>query len=229
MSENETVAGSKRSWRQLIGIPLNVMMFLLLMVMAWGSWDGFFAHPVRVGVVLVHFAMLPVMTLWTSGRSRGLKHAADWRPFFPLLMFHSLFTAWVMPYMDARDVLVLPGGDALRWAGLATLVCGAALRVIPMMELGSRFASVVARQSGHTLQTSGTYGWVRHPSYVGILLMDIGFAGVFRSGIAVLLLPIVFWMFHRRMQVEEQFLIGEFGDEYRAYMGRTARLVPGLY
>ena len=36
------------SWRQAIGIPLNVLLFLLLMVMGWGSWAGFFAHPVRV-------------------------------------------------------------------------------------------------------------------------------------------------------------------------------------
>jgi hypothetical protein len=34
----------------MLGIPLNVLLFLLLMVMGWGSWSGFFAHPVRVGV-----------------------------------------------------------------------------------------------------------------------------------------------------------------------------------
>src|SRR5262245_66678910 len=67
------------SWRQLIGIPLNVMMFLLLMVMGWGSWSGFFAHPVRMGVVVLHLIMIPVMTWSTSGRSRGLKSAPDWR------------------------------------------------------------------------------------------------------------------------------------------------------
>jgi len=215
--------------KQLIGIPLNVILFLFLMVMAWGSWDGFFAHPVRVGVVVVHFLMMPVMTFCTAGRSRGVKHAPDWRPFFPLLMAHSLFTAWVMPYMDARDIAVLPGGDVLRWAGLIVLACGASLRVWPMMALGGRFASVAAIQKGHSLQTSGIYGWVRHPSYVGILLMDIGFAGVFRSSVAVLLLPIVFWMFKRRMDVEEELLVEEFGETYRGYMGRTARLLPGLY
>src|SRR5205809_7300358 len=85
---------------QAIGIPLNVALFLLLMVMAWGSWSGFFAHPARTGVVMLHLAMIPVMTLCTSGRSRGVK-SVDWRPFFPLLMAHTLFTAWVMPYMDA--------------------------------------------------------------------------------------------------------------------------------
>ncbi|HSQ59787.1 MAG TPA: isoprenylcysteine carboxylmethyltransferase family protein [Acidobacteriota bacterium] len=220
---------SSTSMKQMIGIPLNVVMFLFLMVMAWGSWDGFFAHPVRVGVVIVHFLMLPVMTFSTSGRSRGEKHASDWKPFFPLLMFHSLFTAWVMPYMDARDLLVLPGGDALRWAGLLVLACGAALRVWPMMVLGKRFASVVARQEGHSLVTGGIYAAVRHPSYVGILLMDIGFAGIFRSSIAVLLLPIVFWMFKRRMDVEEEFMVSEFGDDYRDYMKKTSRLAPGVY
>ena len=87
----------------------------------------------------------------------------------------------------------------------------------------------MARQEGHSLETSGLYGFVRHPSYVGILLMDIGFAGIFRSSIAVLLLPLVFWMFKRRMDVEETFMTGRFGDEYRAYAARTARLLPGVY
>jgi len=217
------------NWKQIIGIPLNVLLFLLLMVMAWGSWDGFFSSPVRVGVVWIHLLMTPVMTFCTGGRSRGLKHAPDWRPFFPLLMFHTLFTAWVMPYMDARNLWVLPGGITLQWAGLAILGVGAALRVWPMMELGPRFASVVAIQEGHTLKTNGAYAAVRHPSYVGILLMDIGFALIFRSTLAVLLLPIPFWMFKRRMDVEEAFLVQEFGDEYRRYMGKTARLLPGVY
>lgn len=217
------------SIKQLIGIPLNVVLFLFLMVMAWGSYAGFFSHPTRIGVVIIHFLMLPVMTFSTSGRSRGEKHKADWKPFFPLLMFHSLFTAWVMPYMDARSIWILPGGDALRWAGLAFLACGATLRVWPMMVLGKRFASVVARQEGHSLETSGLYGFVRHPSYVGIILMDIGFAGIFRSSIALLLLPVVFWMFKRRMDVEEAFMTQEFGDDYREYMKRTPRLAPGLY
>src|SRR5262252_8860690 len=90
--------------RQLIGIPLNVLLFLYLMLMGRGSVSGFFAHPVRRGVVLLHLLMIPVMTFATSGRSRGLRHSPDWKPFFPLLVFHSLFTAFLMPYMDARDL-----------------------------------------------------------------------------------------------------------------------------
>lgn len=217
------------SWKQLIGIPLNVLLFLLLMVMAWGSWDGFFASPVRAGVVWLHLAMLPVMTLCTSGRSRGIQGGADWRPFFPLLVFHSLFTAWVMPWMDARDIWVLPGGDATRWIGFVVLVAGGLLRIIPMMTLGRRFSSTVALQQGHGLQTTGIYALARHPSYLGILLMDLGFAGVFRSLLALALMPLVFWMFKRRMDVEEAFMMDRFGDAYRDYMRGRPRLLPGIY
>jgi protein-S-isoprenylcysteine O-methyltransferase Ste14 len=216
-------------WRQLVGIPLNVLFFLLLMVLAWGSWSGFVASPVRVGVIVLHLIMIPVMTLSTSGRSKGLEHAPDWRPFFPLLVFHSLFTAYVMPYLDARDLWVLPGGDVTRWAGLVLLTAGVTLRLGPMLALGRRFASVVALQPDHTLTTTGFYGRVRHPSYLGILLMDVGFAGVFRSVPAVALLPLVLWMFKRRMDVEEAFMIERFGDEYRSYAARTARILPGVY
>jgi protein-S-isoprenylcysteine O-methyltransferase Ste14 len=212
-----------------VGIPLNVLFFLLLMVMAWGSWSGFVASPVRVGVIVLHLLMIPVMTLSTSGRSKGLEHAPDWKPFFPLLVFHSLFTAYVMPYMDARDLWVLPGGDVTRWVGLVLLTAGVSLRLGPMLALGRRFASVVALQPDHTLATTGFYGLVRHPSYLGILLMDVGFAGVFRSVPAVALLPLVFWMFKRRMDVEEAFMTARFGDEYRDYSARTARLLPGVY
>jgi len=217
------------SWRQAIGIPLNVLLFLLLMVMGWGSWAGFFAHPVRVGVVILHLIMIPVMTFSTSGRSKGLDHAPDWKPFFPLLMFHSLFTAFVMPYMDARELWVLPGGDALRWTGFVVLAIGVALRLGPMLELGRRFVSVVALQPGHTLHKSGFYTWVRHPSYLGILLMDLGFAGVFRSAVALALMPVVIWMFKRRMDVEEAFMVRQFAGEYREYMEHTRRILPGVY
>ena len=220
---------SRISWRQLIGIPLNVVLFLTLMVLGWGSAAGFFAHPVRVGVVILHLIMIPVMTLATSGRSRGTKHTPDWRPFFPLLVGHSLFTAYVMPYMDARDIWVLPGGDVLRWTGLVILTLGVTLRLGPMLELGRRFVSVVALREGHTLHTSGFYAYVRHPSYLGILLMDLGFAGVFRSTIALLLMPVVVWMFKRRMDVEEAFLVQEFGASYRDYMSRSSRILPTIY
>ncbi len=215
--------------KQLIGIPLNVLCFVLLMILAWGDPRAFFSHPTNTIAVALLVLSAPVMTLCTAGRSTGVRHVRDDRAFFPLLVAHSLFTAWVMPWMDARNLAVLPGGEALRWVGVVVLAAGVVWRLGPMVALGRRFTSVVALQERHRLHVGGFYALVRHPSYLGIFLMDVGFAGVFRSAVALALLPVVFWMFKRRMDIEEGFLLEQFGGEYRDYMARVPRVLPGLY
>ena len=212
--------------RQLVGIPLTVATFILLMFMGWGSVEGFLAHPVRALTALLFVAATPVMAVCTSGRSRGVGHEPDVPWFFPALVFHSLFTCLAMPWMDARGLWTLPGGDPLRWTGLALFAAGVALRMAAMLALGRRFASGVALQQDHALRTDGLYGVVRHPSYVGIFLMDIGLAGVFRSAVALAILPLVFAMFAHRMRIEERFMLERFGDAYRAYMARVPALLP---
>jgi protein-S-isoprenylcysteine O-methyltransferase Ste14 len=206
-----------------------VVFFLLLMVMGWGDVRGFFASPARVVMVALLVGATPVMTICTGGRSRGVEHAHDVPWFFPALVVHSLFTAFVMPWMDARAIWTLPGGEALRWVGVTLFALGVMWRLGPMVTLGRRFSSVVALQQEHQLHTGGFFAALRHPSYLGIVLMDLGFAGIYRSVLALALMPLVFLMFHRRMDVEEALLLRRFGGEYRAYMGRTARLIPGLY
>lgn len=77
----------------------------------------------------------------------------------------------------------------------------------------------------HELVTGGPYRWVRHPLYavgssffVSLSLVAANwFMGL--SSLSVLLV---------RLPKEEEKLIERFGDEYRQYMKRTGRLLPGL-
>jgi protein-S-isoprenylcysteine O-methyltransferase Ste14 len=98
-----------------------------------------------------------------------------------------------------------------------------------MLELGHRFSAHVALQEQHTLQTTGWYARVRHPSYLGLILLWLGFALTFRSLVGVLLLAPIVLLLLRRMNSEERFLAEQFGDAYRDYMQRTSRLLPGVY
>src|SRR5215217_4651619 len=43
--------------------------------------------------------------------------------------------------------------------------------------------ALVAIQPGHTLVTSGVYGVIRHPSYLGLLVNALGWALAFHSGV----------------------------------------------
>jgi protein-S-isoprenylcysteine O-methyltransferase Ste14 len=97
-------------------------------------------------------------------------------------------------------------------------------------DLGENWSVSLDLRERHTLVTTGIYALVRHPMYSGFWLMALaqvlllpnwiaGPAGLVGFGI----------LFFGRVRREEEMMITAFGDEYRAYMGRTARVVPWIY
>src|SRR6202030_3725361 len=119
--------------------------------------------------------------------------------------------------------------DAIRWLGVVLFAAGGALRIWPVFMLGRRFSGLVAIQPGHKLVTSGVYGVIRHPSYLGLLVNSLGWALAFRSGVGVLLTVLLIPPLLARIRAEERMLRTEFGGEYDVYCTRTSRLIPGLY
>ena len=95
--------------------------------------------------------------------------------------------------------------------------------------LGDRFSGLVAIQPGYTLVTSGVYGVIRHPSYLGLLVNSLGWSLAFRAGVGVLLTALMIAPLLVRIHAEERLLRSQFGDEYGTYCARTSRLIPGLY
>jgi protein-S-isoprenylcysteine O-methyltransferase Ste14 len=97
-------------------------------------------------------------------------------------------------------------------------------------DLGHNWSVSLDLRERHTLVTTGVYAMVRHPMYAGFWLMALaqllllpnwiaGPAGLIGFGI----------LFFGRVRREEDMMIAAFGEEYRAYMTRTARVVPWLY
>ena len=76
---------------------------------------------------------------------------------------------------------------------------------------------------------NGARRYVRHLSYMGILLIQISIALMFQSWAAVLVAVISFSLAygHRNLK-EEKFLVEELGDNYRQYMAKTRRIIPFL-
>jgi protein-S-isoprenylcysteine O-methyltransferase Ste14 len=139
-----------------------------------------------------------------------------------------LLDAYLPAYTDRKELWTIDG-DTTRWLGVVLFVAGRALRLWPVFVLGNRFSGLVAIQPGHTLVTSGIYGVIRHPSYLGLLTNLLGWGLAFRSGVGVLLTALMMLPLLVRINSEEKLLRAQFGDEYGAYCARTSRLVPGLY
>ena len=80
--------------------------------------------------------------------------------------------------------------------------------------LGHRFSGLVAIQPGHTLVTHGLYGVIRNPSYLGLLIMTVGWGLVFRSGVGLLLAALFVPPLIARIRAEERLLRLHFGEEF---------------
>ena len=80
-------------------------------------------------------------------------------------------------------------------------------------------------QRTHRLATTGAYARIRHPQYVGFVLIMFGFLLQWPTLVTLLMFPILVYMYVRLARREEQDALAEFGDEYRRYM----REVPGFF
>jgi protein-S-isoprenylcysteine O-methyltransferase len=118
----------------------------------------------------------------------------------------------------------------LFYAGLGLIVCGTLLRWWSIATLGQFFTVNVAIRTGHRVVTSGPYRLLRHPSYTALLMVFLGIGLCMGNtlSIAALMLSTVVALLYR-MRIEETLLLSGLGEEYRAYMSRTKRLIPGLY
>ena len=103
------------------------------------------------------------------------------------------------------------------------------MRLWPVFVLGRRFSGLVAIQPGHELVTDGPYRYVRHPSYLGMMLALAGWALVFRSAVGLAATALGLLVLATRIEAEEALLASQFGEPYEEYRRRTWRLLPGVY
>jgi protein-S-isoprenylcysteine O-methyltransferase Ste14 len=140
----------------------------------------------------------------------------------------AVFAAYLIdPAWVSWSSLALPRW--LRWAGAATgLLLVPPLLLWTFQSLGKNLTDTVVTRREHILVTHGPYRWVRHPFYVVAFLWGLSLSLLTANWLIALLGLVVVVMLVARTRVEEVKLTERFGDEYRAYAGRTGRFVPVL-
>lgn len=162
--------------------------------------------------------------------SRTQAVSRDRRSLFLLwtVIIVSLWLGIQMIWLSPRATL--PYLRGFYFLGFILFLAGLALRWYSIGYLGRYFTVDVSISAGHKLVDSGPYRYIRHPTYTGSLLTFVGLGFCFGNWLTLLFLTVpIIGAFLWRIRIEESALIGALGENYRAYMQRTKRLIPFVY
>ncbi len=81
-------------------------------------------------------------------------------------------------------------------------------------------------QRRHELATTGPYAYVRHPQYVGFVLILVGFLFQWPTLLTAAMFPILVYMYVRLARREEREALRDFGEAYARYAARVPAFLP---
>ena len=83
-------------------------------------------------------------------------------------------------------------------------------------------------QQRRALATTGPYSYVRHPQYVGFVLVMFGFLLQWPTILTLAMFPVLVWMYARLARQEENDTLSVFGDAYARYSAQVPGFIPRL-
>jgi protein-S-isoprenylcysteine O-methyltransferase Ste14 len=79
-----------------------------------------------------------------------------------------------------------------------------------------------------SLATTGLYSYVRHPQYVGFILVMFGFLLQWPTLLTLAMFPVLTVMYVKLARSEEHDARSEFGDAYAKYAAKVPGFIPKL-
>jgi protein-S-isoprenylcysteine O-methyltransferase Ste14 len=191
-----------------------------------------------ISVALFVVGMTVVKRIVQHYNPAVLRERAKWRR-KDTKTFDKIFLAIYLPLFLIQPAIA--GFDAVRyrWSSMrfgfvyvGSILFALALAIVTWVMIVNPFAESSVRiqtDRGHTVVTSGPYRLVRHPMYVGIILMYFSSALIWGSvwalGLGVLLMVLMIWRTAREDRTLRQELPG-----YEQYTAVTRyRLLPGVW
>ncbi len=173
------------------------------------------------------------MELWLEIRDRGVKNkTADQQTaaFINGLMFSALLIGFLGTYF--RLGIMAKEAGMLRFNLTLSLIlvwAGALLRFWAIFKLGRLFHPVVIINKGQPVIDSGPYKYIRHPSYLAVILVIMALFLVWNTWFGLISLFLACLAYELRVRAEETALKEVCGKSYEDYMKRTRKFLPFLY
>jgi protein-S-isoprenylcysteine O-methyltransferase Ste14 len=114
--------------------------------------------------------------------------------------------------------------------GMVLFVIGLMIRIHSILTLKQFFTYSIAKVENHRIIETGLYKFLRHPGYLGQLIIFLGISTSISNwlSISAMLIPVTLGYLYR-IKVEERFMLEKLGEDYLNYQERTKRLIPMIY
>jgi len=135
------------------------------------------------------------------------------------MVLYILNVAWI-------GALSLPFPGWLRWLGFFLGLASLTFWIWAQEALGKEWSPQLQLREEHHLVTTGPYARVRHPIYTAMFGYGTSLALVTANWVFLGLAVLVIGGLIARVPKEEQMMLEEFGEEYKAYIKNTGRFFP---
>ena len=154
---------------------------------------------------------------WWQGR-RGEAYVAVQAVLFALILFGPVSLPGLPPWPA-----VLPSA-----AGGVLLAIGSLLSLCAGLKLGANLTPLPHPGENATLVVGGLYRLVRHPLYLGVILMAWGWSLWVQGWLSLAGTLALMLLFDLKARREERWLMARF-PAYAEYRKRVRRLIPFIY
>jgi protein-S-isoprenylcysteine O-methyltransferase Ste14 len=114
--------------------------------------------------------------------------------------------------------------------GAVFVVAGLIIRITSIFTLKQHFTYTVTEIENHVLIETGLYKRIRHPGYLGQILIFLGTSISLSNWLSMVFMMIpVLLGYINRIRVEEKFMLKQLGQKYVDYQKRTKKLIPAVY
>jgi protein-S-isoprenylcysteine O-methyltransferase Ste14 len=181
-----------------------------------------------IGALWAVFGILWILAAVTTKRavqvqSTGSRLLQAVVVFIGLMLIFNFDRWFVTGWLTTR---LTPESAAVVLAGVVLTVAGLLFSVWARFVLGRNWSGTVTIKQNHELIQRGPYQIVRHPIYTGILMALLGTAfvyGITRCFVGIPIVAVGFWL---KLQIEEQFMLQQFGAQYADYRQQVRALIP---
>jgi len=146
-----------------------------------------------------------------------------------------LYISITIGYVLSFSVGATTNGRIYHWdtffgIGVVMVILGLIIRIQSILTLKNNFVYSVAKVVDHKLIETGIYKNIRHPGYLGQLIIFVGISISLSNWLSILLMVIPIAIgYNYRVNVEERFMLEEFGEDYLNYKNRSKKIIPMIY